>query len=382
MANALTHSIQETIFNDGEAYFDALLKDIHKARSSIELETYIFDNDSLGQKIAAALIEAQKRRVHVRVLVDGAGSRHWGSNLGKNLEQAGVQTRVFHPFPWHLWSLSRSFIRAPLILKWIYLLLKINSRNHRKVCLIDQKIAYVGSINITQKHLNKSAGGAAWRDTAVRLSHEDFSQLLQAFDIAWNHQPFKERVQEAFRIVRRNPLIRLNYSRHRRRVLYKNLIRILSKCKTRIWITNAYFVPDNVLLKHLRDAANTGVDVRILLPKTSDVWMMTWASATFYQNLLNAGVRIFEYLPSFLHAKSLIADDWILVGSSNLNHRSLMHDLEVDINITTPEAKKDLELQFLEDLKNSKEITLKEWNKRPLWQRAMGRLALYLKYWI
>ncbi len=382
MTDILTSPVQESIFNNGEDYFDALLKDIRRAKSCIDLETYIFDNDPLGQRIAQALSAAAQRGVKVRVLVDGAGTRHWGADLGKSLEQNGVETRVFHPFPWHLWSLSRSFISTPSLLKWIYLLLKMNSRNHRKVCLIDKNIAYVGSINITQKHLKSAAGGSSWRDTAVRLSHEDFNQLADAFVIAWHHQPFKERIQEAFRIIRRNPLIRLNYSRHRRRVLYKNLIRILSKCKTRIWITNAYFVPDNVLLTHLRDAANTGVDVRILLPKTSDVWMMTWASATFYQNLLNAGVRIFEYLPSFLHAKTLIADDWVLVGSSNLNHRSLLHDLEVDINITTPDAKKQVEHQFLEDLKNSKEITLKEWGKRPLWRRIVGRLTLYLKYWI
>ncbi len=374
--------LQETIFNTGEDYFDALLNDIEQAQKNIDLETYSFDSDSLGKKISTALAEAAKRGLKVRVLVDGAGTRRWGSSFAKTLEKAGAETRVFHPFPWNLWSLSRSYIKAPLLLKWIYLLLKMNSRNHRKVCLIDEKIAYVGSMNITQKHLKKSAGGGNWRDTAVKLSHEDLSQLSEAFEIAWDHQPLKERVREAFRHVLRNPLIRLNYSRHRRRVLHKNLMRILSKCKQRIWITNAYFVPDNVLLKELRNAANTGVDVRILLPKTSDVWMMTWASATFYQNLIKSGVRIFEYLPSFLHAKTLIADDWVLVGSSNLNYRSLLHDLEVDINITTPEAKKVLEQQFLEDLKHSKELSLDEWQQRPLWQRILGRLTLYLKYWI
>lgn len=378
----LNNPLEETIFNSADLYFNALLKDIQQAQKCIDLETYIFDSDALGTKISKALIAAKQRGVKVRVLVDGAGTRSWGTGLGKTLEKAGVETRVFHPFPWHLWSLSRSYIKVPFLLKWIYLLLKINSRNHRKVCLIDQKIAYIGSFNITQKHLKKSEGGGGWRDTAVKLTQEDFTQLSEAFDIAWNHQPFRERVREAFHSVRRNPLIRLNYSRHRRRVLYKNLMRIMAKCRTRIWITNAYFVPDNVLLKRLRDAANTGIDVRILLPKTSDVWMMTWASATFYQNLLNAGVRIFEYLPSFLHAKTLILDDWISVGSSNLNYRSLLHDLEIDVNITTPHAKKEVEQQFLEDLKHSKEITLKEWIKRPLWQRIMGRLALYLKYWI
>jgi cardiolipin synthase len=248
--------------------------------------------------------------------------------------------------------------------------------------MIDRRIAYIGSMNISKAHLPKAAEGEGWRDTSVRIVNADLTILLEAYEKAWSHQPIKERVREIFRQIKRNPVIRLNYSRHRRRVLYKNLMHIMSKCKYRLWITNAYFVPDNVLLKHLRDAANTGVDVRILLPKTSDVWMMPWASMTFYQNLLQSGVRIFEYLPNFLHAKTVIIDDWVMVGSSNLNYRSLLHDLEVDVNITSPAAKKMVEAQFLNDLSESKEITLQEWKHRPLRQRIMGRLILYLKYLI
>ena len=188
---------------------------------------------------------------------------------------------------------------------------------------------------------------------------------------------------EIFRHVREDPPIRLNYTWHRRRILYKNLLRKISQCKNRIWIMNAYFVPDNFLLKKLKDAAISGLDVRILLPSKSDVVMMPWASSTFYYSLLKSGVRIFEYLPGMLHAKSLILDEWMLVGSSNLNHRSLLHDLEVDINITTPTAKATLVQQFLNDLKHSREISLNSWKKmRPRCQRTLGRLVLYLKYWI
>ncbi len=375
-------SHSEAIYNIGDLYFQDLLKDIALATSTINLETYIFDNDHLGQKVAEALMAAAERGIQVRVLVDGAGTPQWSSSLAPSLESSGVQTRIFHPFPWQLWSWSRAVVKVPLLLKWIYLLLKINSRNHRKVCMIDQKIAYIGSLNISASHLSVIAGGKGWRDTAVKLEGADLSQPLEAFNQAWDNQPLKERLSAAFRQVRRNPLIRLNHTRHRRRVLHKNLIRIMSKCKHRLWITNAYFVPDNRLLKQLKEAAATGVDVRILLPKTSDVRMMPWASNTFYLNLLKAGVRIFEYHLSFLHAKTLIIDDWMLVGSSNLNHRSLLHDLEIDVNITTDEAKKAVETQFIEDLKSSKEINLDEWLKRPLSQRIMGRLILYAKYLI
>ena len=131
MLNTPPSLVQESIFNSGESYFDALLADIDHAQDCIELETYIFDNDDLGQRVATALSLAAQRGVRVRVLVDGAGTRHWGIGLGKFLEKAGVETRVFHPFPWHLWGLSRSYIHTPALLKSIYLLLKMKKEDSK-----------------------------------------------------------------------------------------------------------------------------------------------------------------------------------------------------------------------------------------------------------
>ena len=374
---------EEQIFAAGEGHFNALLTDIASAQYTIDLETYAFHNDHLGQKIADALVAAAKRGVTVRIMVDGAGTPLWSTNFAPMLENAGAITRVFHPFPWQLWNWSRSVVKLPSILKWIYLILKINFRNHRKVCVIDNKIAYIGSLNISKHHLCKSEGGDDWRDTSVRLSGCDLQELRKAFDSAWDHRTIKERIREIFQQVRKDLPIRLNYTRHRRRILYKNLLRKIAQCKKRIWITNAYFIPDNFLLKKLKEAAHSGVDVRILLPRKSDVMMMPWASSTFYYSLLKAGVRIFEYLPSMLHAKSLILDNWILIGSSNLNHRSLLHDLEADININTPTAKQAVVHLFLEDLKQSREISLESWKiMRPRRQRMLGKLVLYMKYWI
>ncbi|PMB54406.1 Cardiolipin synthetase [Coxiella-like endosymbiont] len=379
----LTQNRKETLFTEGQKHFDALLSDITKAKHSIDLETYLFHNDTLGKRIALELAKAAKRGVTVRVMVDGAGSPLWSANFARFLEEAGVKTKVFHPFPWQMWDWSRSIVKLPLLIKWIYLILKINFRNHRKVCIIDKEIAYIGSLNISKYHLSLEKGGDGWRDTSVRLTGTNLKELIKAFDAAWYHRTIKERLREIFGQIRKDPLIRLNYTRHRRRILYKNLLRKMANCTNRIWITNAYFIPDNFLLKRLKDAARSGIDVRILLPRKSDVIMMPWASSTFYYSLLKAGVRIFEYLPSMLHAKSLIIDDWMVIGSSNLNNRSLIHDLEADIHINSKEAKKTLEQQFLEDLKNSGEVSLDSWQTlRPRSQRLMGRLVLYIKYWI
>ena len=139
------HTAREQIFINGKQFYDALIRDIDNAQNYIDLEIYIFQSDPVGQLIADALISAAKRGVNIRIMVDGAGSPQWGSNrMARRMETAGIKTRVFHPFPWHLWNWSRSVVRLPMLLKWVYLLLKINSRNHRKTCLIDNQIAYVG----------------------------------------------------------------------------------------------------------------------------------------------------------------------------------------------------------------------------------------------
>lgn len=371
---------KEQIFFNGDDYFASLIGDIARAQKSIDIETYIFEMDALGKRIMQSLLVAAQRGIKVRVMVDGAGAPQWGGGLVRSLEKAGGQTRIFHPFPWRLWQWSRSFVRVPLMLKAIYLLLKINSRNHRKVCIIDKKIAYVGSFNVTHNHLAQEGDG--WRDTGIRLEDVNLDDLRKAFNTAWDNLTIQERLRQIFRHVYTNPIFRLNYNRHRRRILYKNLLHRFTNCKQRIWITNAYFVPDNFLLKKLHEAAIRGVDVRILLPRKSDVAFMPWASKTFYERLLKSGVRIFEYLPTVLHAKTLILDEWMLIGSSNLNHRSLLHDLEVDINIHSLRSKKSLEQQFLLDLEKSKEITLGLWHKPPFYQRFFGGILLYLKYLI
>jgi len=382
MPNTDKDNNNEKIFFTGENYFTSLFSDIKSAKKSIELETYIFSIDKLGKQIIENLTEATKRGVIVRVLVDGAGTPYWDNPNIEQLENAGAEIRVFHPFPWSLWQWSRSKVHARSLLKAIHLLLKINSRNHRKVSIIDKKIAYVGSFNISQNHLDKNQNGKTWRDTGIRLNNIDLQELSKAFESAWTYVPIKERIRHFFHHVRANPIIRLNNTRHRRRILYKNLLKRIKNCKDRIWITNAYFVPDNFLLRQLIEAARRGVDVRILLPKESDVTFMPWASKAFYERLLRSGIRIFEYLPSVLHAKTLILDDWMTIGSSNLNHRSLLHDLEVDVNIRTQKSKEILEKQFLMDLQNAKEVSLEGWQKRPWYQRIVGWALLYLKYMI
>lgn len=373
---------QETIFLSNEAYFDALLADIAQAKNQIDMEVYIFQNDAIGKRVTQALIEAGQRGVRVRLLVDGIGSPGW-SNLLKLLNSAGVEARVFRPLPWKLWQWQQNLRhRSDWLSNMLYLFAKMNKRNHRKTCLIDTSIVYIGSTNIHDCHLNTPSKGQGWRDTSVRLVGAKTKNLQEAFAAVWNHPTIQKRLSNIFERINTNAIIRLNYSRHERRVLYKSLLQHLSRCKKRVWITNAYFVPDNRLLNKLADLAEKDIDVRILLPQKTDIFLLTWASKTFYDKLLKSGVRIFEYMPTMLHAKSLILDDWFIVGSSNLNQRSLLHDLDVDVNIRSETAKQALEQQFLVDISHSTEIHWLGWQKSSWLKKFLGRLSLYIKYWM
>lgn len=375
-------SHEETVFTNGNAYFAALIQDITHAKSSIDIEVYNFNNDALGQRIAKALTACTQRNVRVRVLVDGIGTPRWASGLGKILRQAGIENKIFHPTPWNIWEWRGSVVKLPFTLKAIYLLLKVNKRNHRKVCIIDRKKTYIGSLNINHKHLSRHDGGEDWQDMAVRLSRLDLTELCAAFEAAWDHMPLQKKWHQIFRRINTRAIIRLNNTRHRRRVLYKNLLYRIKKAKQRVWITNAYFIPDAFLIRRLREAAQNGVDVRLLVPRHSDVAIVPLTSKMFYASLLQAGVRIFEYLPSMLHAKTLIIDDWFLLGSSNLNHRSLLHDLEVDVNIQKEETQSMLLDQFQKDLQYSEETFAHTWTRPKPIQYCLGMCLLFLKYWL
>ncbi|OGT41680.1 MAG: hypothetical protein A3F42_02980 [Gammaproteobacteria bacterium RIFCSPHIGHO2_12_FULL_37_34] len=373
---------QETILIN-EFYIPSFIADIQTAKETIDIETYIFENDNIGQEVTHALCHAAHHGVRVRILVDGIGTPNLGNKITTQLETAGIAIRVFHPLPWLIWQWWQTRNPSSSVISHILQLFSVvNSRNHSKISIIDQHIVYVGSANITAKNLTKKNGGENWRDTTVRLTGIKTEELQYAFERNWGGVPIQKRLRFAFRSIDPNPVFRLNYSWRNRRALYITLLRRMLHCKERIWITNAYFVPDDVLLKKLLRVAKKGVDVRIMLPYQSDVFIVSLASYTFYSILLKHGVAIYEYLPSMLHAKTLILDDWYCVGSSNLNSRSLRHDLEVDVCIQTLKAKRALEQQFVNDLEQSQKININDLKKKPWYKMIVGRLLLFIRYWM
>lgn len=368
-----------TVFHDGDAFFDALEEEIHGATHSVLLESYIFANDTVGRRILKALAQAARRGVAVRVIIDGLGSSSWKEAIRAQALEAGILLKVFHELPWYNWW-RRTEPRRSRRHTMTQLFQRLNTRNHRKVCVIDHKRAFVGSMNIIDYHLRSLVGMAGWRDTGVLVQGAEVSILVDSFNDLWRKKRNRLGRRRGKDTDPAQDLIRLNVRHSQRRENYLDLLVRIVGSQRRVWIENAYFVPDGSLLRVLRVAAESGVDVRIVVPAFSDVVFIPWVASAFHLGLLKAGVRVFEYTKTVLHAKTMLIDDWGLVGSSNLNHRSLLHDLEVDAVIAEPSACETLQDQFEIDCRDSIEVTLENWRKRPWIERIIGRLLLAIRH--
>jgi cardiolipin synthase len=366
------------VFHSGDAFFTALEDSIESARSTIEIESYIFAWDRFGERVVKLLREARARGVVVRIIIDGIGSASWAHRLREEARDAGLQIKVFHELPWTRWLRGESWLAKQMTL-W-RALQRMNNRNHRKVCIVDRFKAFVGSMNIIEYHLERYVGSRAWRDTGVVVEGPEVAVLGDSFDELWSKRPKSLRsALRQHKAASSGTLVKLNVRRKQRQENYVDLLVRIVGAKERIWIESAYFVPDGSLVRALAVAAEAGVDVKILVPAVSDVFFIPWVTSAFHAALLRAGVRVFEYTRSMMHAKTILVDDWGLVGSSNLNHRSLFHDLEADIVLVDDVACRSLYDQFIIDCAAAREVTLSTWHDRPWLERFLGRTLLTMR---
>ncbi len=384
----------ETLLFDGDAFFESVLRDIVNAKQSIEFETYIYRDDQIGQRLAQAFLAASRRGVDVRVIVDGIGASGWFERRAPELENHGVRVRVYHPVLLsNLWARIKIDLgidsppKAFEKLRGSVFVSRFNRRDHRKMCIVDHHIAYVGSINVTSEHCASLVGERAWRDTSVRVEGGPLFDILTAFNAVWErcHDAHaKPRWRERLKLKQRprpasSRFVRFNYTARLRKQAYRHLIRRISRARKRVWITNPYFAPAGALLKALLKAAENGADVRILVPRNSDVFFMPWVATAYYAKVLKGGAKIYEYLPRMLHAKTAVVDNWAIVGSSNFNRRSLVHDFEVDVVLSSPATKRELMDWFEKDLKQSEEVTTARGGLTAFMGRLLSRI---LKNWI
>ncbi|MEN9810107.1 MAG: hypothetical protein RLZZ488_1674 [Pseudomonadota bacterium] len=377
----------EQVYCDGDEYFSAILSAVESARESIFVESYIFDFDTLGKRLIDALQAARFRGVEVRVLIDGVGSANFISRSLSAVRDSGLEIRVHHPLPWQI--VPEFLLGRGLGLKaFLRVFSLMNSRNHRKLVVIDRRVAFVGSLNISEVHLAEVMNSRAWHDVGVQLRGKLCEALHLIFQKTWNRawrstpsgflkpQLFlRHRMQ-----ISDSPFIIRNDGRALRHRALSERLRMIRSARQRVWIANAYFVPGGQLLRSLMAAARRGVDVRILLPQISDINFMPWVSRAFYESLIRYGVQVYEYTPRVLHAKVILTDDSAWIGSSNLNHRSLLHDLELDVVLNSKPALRRLEKIFSADFNSSHEIDKLFGAGQPLLQRLAVGVLLYFRH--
>lgn len=372
----------EKVFFDGDAYFDSLIEDIDHAKHYITVEMYIFNDDELGKKISAHLISAYQRGVKVQIIVDGIGSYSFFDKLHSVFLKKGVLVKIYNPLPlYHPYYGKLTFFKKMYVFGtrvW-----RLNRRNHRKIITIDNQIMYAGSFNITAEH-TKFHIEKAWKDMGVRVTGDHVNFAVLNFKKVWklrDYYRFKKQNRNSKTVNWRSSPLRLNQTLYMKRFFYKNFLQRIHKSNKRIWLMTPYFIPKRRLIRTLGKAAKRGVDVRILISQKTDVKFFKWLQYFYYAYLLKKGVKVYQYTESVLHAKNYIIDDFMTIGTTNLNHRSFIHDLEVDLVIQDEDNKKKIEEHFLASIEAQHSITLDTLTQRPLWDRMLSRLFFLFKYW-
>jgi cardiolipin synthase len=336
----------------------AVLRD---ARTSIDIEHYIFSADSIGGQFVNVLKEKARAGVQVRLLADAVGSyAFYNSRVPDELRALGAKVRFFNPIsPWRLHNFT----------SWFF-------RDHNKIMVVDGKVAFTGGTGM-RKNM------AGWRDTNARIEGGVVGEMRKAFEEMWGQAEDRnifKKIKKVRAYSRRANFVS-NAPYYRKRFLYHALMRALERAERSIWLMTPYFIPDHRLMRSLRLARRRGVDVKIIIPNLVDVRIVANASNSAIGALLRSGVRIFKYQPRILHAKTAVVDGrWATFGSFNLDNLSFRFNFEGNVVSEAAECVNEIEAQFLRDLAECKEITSEEWRHRPLLQKAEELLVAPIRW--
>jgi cardiolipin synthase A/B len=368
-----------SLLQDGPATYKAMLTAIADAKSHVHMETYILEDDEVGRQFAQALIAKQKQGVPVAMIYDGVGALGTSAEFFKTLTDAGVQVLQFNPV-------------NPLTAKagW-----NVNQRDHRKLLVVDGRTAFIGGINISGVYSGGSLKSAQrkgpklpWRDTHLMIEGPVVAEFQRMFIDTWTKQkgpalPSREffpkpvpRGKEIVRAIAGSPDDA--YS-----AIYATLISAIGNAEKEILLTNAYFAPDPQLRAALADAVKRGVDVKLILPSKTDSGLIFNAGRSYYEEMLRAGIKIYERRDALLHSKTAVIDGvWSTIGSTNLDWRSFLHNQEVNAVILGPDFAAQMKAVFEHDLAASTPVTLEAWQRRPVGWRIKEGLARMWEYWL
>jgi cardiolipin synthase len=352
-----------TILQNGDAFFPAMLEAIRAARDSINFETYIFEPDEIGLQFIEAFKERARAGVEVRFLIDGFGGLKLRKRYRDDLQKAGVKVQRFRPFA------LRNLVR-------------MYRREHRRATVIDGRVGFTGGAAISKKWKGNVTNKHEWRDSMTRVTGPMVAGIQSAFAENWVYCTSEVIVGPRF-FPRLDPgpgpcglsiVSSPSDSMQPIRLLF--WLSFINAHK-RLWISNSYFIPDARLRRAVIDRARKGVDVRVLVPGNhTDAVPVQAAGQSYYEELLEAGVRVFEYQPAMMHAKTVVIDgSWSIVGSANMDERSMELNEENVLGISDQAFAESIERGLLEDYGRSREILLEEWRKRSLLKRGFEWLA-------
>jgi cardiolipin synthase A/B len=375
----LTKGNKVTLLANGQAAYTAMFNAIQSAKDHINLESYIFEGDDAGRKFADLLLQKQAEGVQVNLIFDSLGSYNTPAPFFKSLRDRGIHVVEFNPlnpFKAHgHWLLAHP--------------------DHRKILIIDGKVAIAGGINISSNYSSslstrKKPKGAPLpvRDTDVQIEGPAVAEFQKLFLDTWQKQngpqlsgrnyfpALKEEGNALVRVVGSTP-------GQNNRITFIVYVSAITFAEHSIHLTNAYLIPDNQIIDALTDAAKRGVDVKIILPSSSDTSMGLFAARYNYSGLLKAGVKIYERRNVFLHAKTAVIDGVLsTVGSTNLDYWSLLSDDEVNAVILNHDFAIGMEKMFDKDLAESDQIQWDKWKKRSIWQKIKESYAHLFFHWM
>jgi cardiolipin synthase len=355
------------VLKNGDRSFPSMLAAVRAAKRTITIETYIYWDGEIARVFAEALAERCRAGVDVKLILDSVGSVRMSPSLIEFLRKNGVEVLWYHPLRW-------------------YTLSRVNHRTHRKLLIVDGRVGFTGGFGIADEWLGDADTPDHWRETNVRIEGPAVTQMQFAFMDNWikagglipTGLDYFPRVGSAgsvpVHVIKSSPsegvsAVKLFYAL------------ALTSAKRSVSISNAYFIPDADAVRALEGAVRRGVEVRVIVPgRWSDVPIVRQASRWHYDKLLRRGVRVFEYQPTMMHAKTMVVDGlWTTIGSSNFDERSFRLNDEVNVGIYDAQVAAEMEAMFEEDLARSVEIRLGLWRRRSWLARLKESAADLLK---
>lgn len=350
------------LLKNGTEAFPAMFTAMQRAARSIALEMYIITDDETGRELRHHLTAAAKRGLPVEVLVDSWGSWNLPGAFWSELLEAGGKVQRFHP-----------------IAKGFYFF-----RNHRKMLLIDDRIAFIGGMNISDEYYHGARREPSWRDNMVEVAGPEVAWLRSSFVRMWERagSPLRHMLIQVHRDAGAIPGGRVRFlesgPENPMRPVRRAYRQVIKNARAGIDLAMGYFYPHGRMLRALKRTAKRGVRVRLLFSQKTDVPVARWAARGLYGRLLRAGVEVWEYLPSMMHAKLAIADDTVIAGSANMDVRSGRINYELVVVVKDAELAAQARADFDNDLEQSVRINLEEWKERPLVQKVKERISFCL----